>query len=138
MRYLSREGFTLLEILVVLIIIALTLSIVFPKMFPLLGTNDRRREISKLIEKINGFRWKAFEKKEMVMIYENKGVVSAKLGEKTEVLWQPDENVSLVMSDALVCMPNGAVNGMTMRVDYGNSSFYVVFTPFDGDVEKNR
>jgi len=39
------------------------------------------------------------------------------------------------MSDALVCMPNGAVNGVTMKVDLKDSSYYVVFTPFDGEVE---
>ena len=135
MKTLPRKGFTLLEILVVLTIIALTLSIIFPKMFLVLKANDKREQIVKLIEKINEYRWKAFEKKKMVLVFEDNGVVSAETEGKTKTLWKPGRNVLLAMSDALVCMPNGAVNGVTVKIDFKTVSYYIVFTPFDGEVE---
>ncbi len=134
MRESSMDGFTLLEVLVTLIIMALTLSIVFPKMFPMLGASEKRVTVRRIIEKVNKYHWKAFEEKKMIFIYENEGVLTAKMGDKTRKIWSPKNGVSLVMSDALVCMPNGAVNGVTMRIDFKASSFYVDFSPFDGEV----
>ena len=129
----STRGFTLLEVLVVLMIVALSLSVVFPEMFPELGVNEQRRTVMKIVEKINAYHWKAFKEKKLIFVSEDKGVLTVKTDGKTKKIWSSNGDTTLAMSDTLVCMPNGAVNGATMRVDFKSSLFYVVFTPFDGE-----
>lgn len=128
-RVVLRQGFTMIELLVVLVIIALTSSFVGPNLWNSYEKSSQRAVVQQFMSELNDMRLDAYKQGEVIELGRKK---AAQLMTVTDDLPTVPAGWGIEKSDPLRFLPNGVTNGGQYRFKSVNRRWLLDIKPLDG------
>jgi prepilin-type N-terminal cleavage/methylation domain-containing protein len=134
----EAKGFTLLEFLIVVTILALSVSIIYPNVSGRLSSINTDKAIQDIIFTLKTYRWEAFSKKERCEIFAKRGRLWVKWGVSSPRLIKMKGKMVVNMEKSWICLPNGAVTETVIEVMKDSRQYKILVSAVEGKVKIER
>jgi prepilin-type N-terminal cleavage/methylation domain-containing protein len=136
----GTKGFTFLELLIVVTILTLSVSLIFPNLTGKLGSINADKAVQDVVLTLKSYRWEAFSKKEKCEIFSVKGHLWVKWSRGTSKMIKLKNGMLINMEKPWICLSNGAVTeaNMSLKLNKKDRQYKIQITAVEGKVEIER